>query len=354
MKDINTDSPEIYAHIQRLHQLIYGNWTTCVTTVFAELGIADILGERDASLDALAGATNTVAGALKRFLRCATALGLIEKLPEQDVYRLAAMGDLLREDHPKSMKATARLNGADYRYQPWGSLATFLQTGDSAAISQSHGQHGGSLKYLEDKPEQLDVFHTAMSELSKGQELIVKAYDFSRFRHVVDVAGGQGSFLRSILDRYPNVCGTLFDLPQTFESGEDRERDERIQCVSGDFFQSLPPVGDLYLLKNVVHNWPDSETRRLMVNVRTAMLDRSAIETRPEDKRLLIIEYVISDESPGIADWLDLNFAVLTGGRERTMAEYRELAEETGFVITNSLPTAIGRTILELKPCPSV
>lgn len=348
-------------HVLRMFKLIYGNWQTCVTYAFAELAIADLLHPEPRTTTQLAEATGTEPRALRRFLRCAATIGLIATVPEEGVsgegvaadptYTLTPFGALLRSDHPMSQRAAARLNGAPYRYQPWGQLIEVLRTGSAEGVSPS--AETGTLDYLADKPDLLEVFHRAMTDLSAGQnEPVARAYDFSPFEHVIDVGGGEGSFLEAVLAAHPHLRGTLFDLPGDHgetDDGDTHDGARGWQRRSGDFFTAVPADGDVYTMKNVIHNWPESKALALLESVRRAMESTAESPCPPSEKRLLVIEHLISeDDEFSVAKWLDLNFMVLVDGAERTLGEYRELAGKAGFELLRALPTAAGRHVIEL------
>jgi C-methyltransferase len=334
---------------RRMFQLIYSNWQTCVTYAFAELAIADLLHGSPRTVEQLAGETGTDARALGRFLRCAATLDFIRSEGEGR-YALTPFGGLLRSDHPFSHHAAAQLNGAPYRYQPWGRLIDVLKTGSGTGISPAFER--GSLDYLEDKAELRQVFHRAMTDLSGAENgPVAGAYDFTGFAHVVDIGGGEGTFLRTLLKANPHLQGTLFDLEISPGGAEEDGLAGRLHRRAGDFFAEVPPDGDVYTMKNVVHNWPEDKVLRLLRNVRGAMVSAAGSPRPPAEKRLLIIEHLIPEgDELSVAKWLDLNFMILVGGAERTLAEYRDLAGRAGFDLARALPTPAGRRILELVP----
>lgn len=344
MNDSSTEDQTTVRAIQRLRGFIYGNWQTSVTYAFAELAIADHLQNAPQTLAQLAQQTKTKPAPLARFLRCAAQLGFIRG-GQSGTYTLTDFGQLLSSDHPSSQRAAARLNGAPYRYQPWGHLVEFLtdQGGEHFSSTFEHG----SLQYLADKPELLRVFHQAMTDLSLDENsALAQAFDFSPFQHVIDVGCGQGTFLHTVLQTNPHLYGTLFDLeaPPDGESLHDSEMAQRLQRLNGDFFSAVPEHGDLYILKNVIHNWPEAQALLLLRTIRTAM-----IASPWEDKRLLIIEYLVPEgDEFSLAPWLDINFMILVNGAERDLAGYHALAHRTGFTITRTIPTSSGRSILEL------
>ncbi len=335
-------------------RLIYGNWQTCVTYTFAELGVADLLSAGTLSVRELAAATQTDSLALLRFLRCAAALGFIDSNsssvdPDIQRYSVTDFGRLLSSEHPMSQRAAAQLNGAAYRYGPWGRLTEVLKAGTSRGISPSANE--GMVAYLSDKPDLLRVFHRAMSNLSFGQnKSIANCFDFSEFQHVVDVGGGEGSFLTAILDSNSHLRGTLVDANLGGPEQVGGIHQARFRYVKTDFFIEVPDDGDVYILKNVVHNWPEAKVLALLGSVRAAMASTSKSSLPPDAKRLLIIEHLITeDDAHGVAKWLDLNAMVLVDGAERTLEEYRGIGRRAGFVLLGGQATDTGRHIMEYR-----
>lgn len=343
------------AQLRQMRALIYGNWNTCITYAFAELNLGDLLAQSPQAAPALAQATATDPAALARFLRAAVTLGFVTWQPATETYALTSLGALLTSDHPHSQRAAARLNGADYRYQPWGRLVEVLRTGTCRGISPSADQ--GSLAYLAARPEDLAVFHRAMTDLSTAEnQVLARSYDFGRYAHILDIGCGEGSLIKSILHAYPHVTGAMFDLEQTLAADAAQGEDDfqgRLHRQPGDFFQSVPGGADLYIMKNVIHNWPAARVHLLLHNVRDALAggqDSPAsgpAEPAAAHRRLLIIENLLTNE-PSTAAWLDLNFMVLVDGQERTLEEYRDLAAQAGLALLRAIPTATGRHILEL------
>lgn len=343
--------------IPQMYKLIYGNWATAVTYAFAELGLADCFDGSPRTAQYLAEKTDTVADPLERFLRCAGNLDLVKstETSEQNTFELSSLGELLKSDHPKSQRAAARLNGAPYRYHPWGHLTGILKQGPSQLFSET--MESGTLDFLAEKPELKAVFHQAMTDLSvRDDQAISQSYPFADFKHIIDIGCGHGSLIKAILENYPKSSGTMFDRQDTFEQLKSEpsykpsnlELEGRLALTGGDFFETIPTNGDLYILKNTIHNWPEDEAKQLLLSVSKAM---AAETTQSPNKRLLIIEYLVSadEASSEMANWLDLNFMILINGKSRSLNEYIELAESAGLVLDATYPTPIGRKILEFK-----
>lgn len=353
---VSTEKPEplsrwqitskTHKQVQHLRQLIYGNWYTAVTYTFAELGLADCLFQEPKSGTALAEETGTDSNMLRRYLRCCVELGLIKpKKGTDNCYKLTELGAFLATDHPMSQRAAARLQGAPYRYEPWGKLVDVLKGEDRRNISPAF--ENGTLDYLADKPELLEVFHRAMTDLSAGEnEPIAEAFNFKPFSRVMDVGGGEGSFLDAMLRLNPHLEGTLLEL----EEPSYKDEQPRWHFQRGSFFEGVPAGADVYTIKNVIHNWPEAKALRLLENLRDALAQEDACTTPVYDRRLLVIEYVVPEgDTASIGKWLDLNFMILIDGAERTLEEYRALGARAGLELRDAHPTTMGRHILEFS-----
>ena len=327
--------------ISEMRRLIYGNWQTCVTYAFAELGIADILQDQTLSAAELSTETGTNPHALLRFLRCCGQIGFVQIDVDKAGFYLTPFGRLLASDHPLSQRDAARLNGADYRYQPWGFLTDILKAGHSRGFSPTVER--GSLDYLADKPDKLGVFQRAMTNLSVNEDqVIAEAWDFSNFKVVVDIGCGHGTLIKAILNANSHLAGIMFDLEEVLSEVDISEDcfNGRLTQQMGSFFDSVPKEGDVYVMKNVIHNWPEERAIALLENTRKAMSN---------DDRLLIVEYLIPEDNElSIVKWIDLNFFVLVDGADRTADEYTALAEKAGLKIVSFIATETGRHIIEL------
>jgi hypothetical protein len=171
---------------------------------------------------------------------------------------------------------------------------------------------------------------------------MLDAYDFGAFRTVVDVGGGNGSLLVSMLDRHPHVEGILFDLP----SVADRSRrliselglSSRCWVEGGDFFVSVPPEADAYVLRHVIHDWQDPEATAILSTCRKAM--------RPGSRIILVENVIPPANQPSFGKWLDL-MMLLVAGRERTEEEFGRLFSAAGLVLTRVVSTTSDVSVLE-------
>jgi hypothetical protein len=335
VKDLRAETAK---NVRQMYQYIYGNWFTMITYVYAELDIARLLRETPRSAAELASLTQTDTRALARFLRCAGALGFHASDWETGKLILTDLGALLCAESPISLRNAARLNGADYRYHPWGELLEYVKSGSGEGLSPTWDN--SSPEYLKDKPEMLKVFEAAMTDLSKSAYqnvnedcVIAETVDFSRFEKIMDIGCGNGTLLEAILLANRSLKGALFDLENILENvslpDADHPNAGRVEKVSGDFWQKIPSGFDAYIMKNVIHNHPEHRCRLLLENIRKAMLDGK----NANDKRLFMFEMIVPDggEENMIAKLTDLNMNLLVGGMVGTRQNYESLLNDAGF-----------------------
>jgi hypothetical protein len=341
------------SNISTLNYLIRGVYVTQLIGVAARIRLPDLLRDGPRSSEEIARIRDVHPGALHRVMR---GLALYDILHEtQDGrFELTSLGELLRSDHPDSLWDYAIIMNeieAPASAQLWHTV----KTGETA-LDCVFGH--GYFDHLNAKPELGEHFDRIMIQLtSQIAASALQAYDFSGMRRLVDVGGGQGHFLAAVLETHPQLEGVLFDMPNLLERAapylQARGVLDRCKLVGGSFFDSVPPGGDAYLLSWILHDWDDASCIRILQNCRSAIGDQG---------KLLVVEYIIPEKTAEVpeqpksaaeivAGLLDIEMLVLLTGRERTLAEYRQLLSAGGFEIsrvTNLAMTSAGsRTILE-------
>jgi len=238
------------------------------------------------------------------------------------------------------MRAMAIWNG-EAAYRAWGAVQHTIITGQPAL---GHVLGMKMFDYLAQNHETGRVFDEAMTGLSvQVSQAVVAAYDFSGFKTIVDVAGGQGVLVAAILQAYPEMGGILFDMPSVVE-GSRKQLEAvgiagRSEVVAGDFFQFVPKGGDCYILSSVIHDWDDEQSLRILRHCRSAM---------DQGSRLLLVECIVPDSpEPVFSKLLDLQMLVMTGGRERTEHQFKDLLATAKFRLTSIIPTAVPECIVE-------
>jgi hypothetical protein len=303
--------------------------------VVAELGIADALDETPQSAEQLAATTGVHAGALNRALRLLSAHGVFEK--RNGTYAHSPASRLLRSDHPQSMRAFVHMQGLPALWCMWEHMDHSLKTGRSA--SEKALPDGGFWGYMTENAEHGRLFNDAMTGKSRGQAAgILAAYDFSGFRTLADIGGGNGYLLQSVLAATPGLHGVLFDLPSVIEQGSAIASD-RLKLQAGSFFEDGLPVSDAYLLMQVLHDWSDEEAEQILRSIRRAA---------PANARLLIAEWLVpEDGKPSWTLLIDMIMMVEVTGRERTEAEFRAMLARTGFRLDRVVNAGFNTFILE-------
>jgi hypothetical protein len=321
---------------EQLFQAMFGFMLTKCLSAVAFHKVADALVDGPVYYTALASATGTDQRALHRVMRLLSGLGIFQEV-EPGTYALTPASELLRSDHPESMRGMAVMLTSESHWLPWGRLEDTLRTGDSGP-QHAFGTDIFSWFQQESNQGQWQIFNDAMTSFSSGvSKAVPGSYDFSRFRHIVDIGGGHGFFLRTLLEAAPDARGTLFDLPGAIAGAEAHDR---IEPVAGDFFKSVPSGGDCYTLKHIIHDWSDDQCAIILRNIAAAMRD---------DARVLICEVVMPDTRDAHpAKFMDVNMLAMTeGGCERTEREFAALLQSAGLRLEAIHPTPSPLSIVE-------
>jgi hypothetical protein len=322
-----------------LNRLITGYWTTQMVYVAAKLKLADLLTAGPRTAEDLAQETNTHAPSLYRLLRALASLGIFAEDAEHR-FALTPLAECLRTDVPGSQHALAVMSGEEH-YLGWGELLYSVQTGKTG-FEKLYGM--GVFDYLSQHEEQAKTFDAAMVGIhGRESEAMTDAYDFSQFKVLADIGGGNGSLLTAVLKKNPNLRGLLYDLPGVTQRAKDSIAAaglaDRIDIQAGSFFENVPPGADAYLMRHIIHDWDDERSLTILRNIHKVI---------PATGKLLVVEGVIppgNDESFG--KLLDLTMLTLPGGKERTEQEYRTLFNQGGFELTRIVPTAAEVSVIE-------
>lgn len=319
--------------IQQVMGLAAGYVAPRCLHVAVGLGVADHLGEEALPASALAAATGAHPRALDRVLRLLAAHGVFERVG--DGYRHTPASRLLRRDHPQSLAPFARMIGSELNWGSLGHLGAALRD-ELPAVLQIHPE--GMFAYFAQNPDVSVIFGEAMTAKSHADiHEILAAYDFSNFKTIADIGGGHGHAIKAILGAYPQAKGILFELPHVV--AEVPHDTERLELVAGDFFRDPLPQADAYLLMNIIHDWADEQADTILAAVR---------EAAPPGATLVLVESVVPDQpGPAWAKTLDILMLSMTGGRERTVEEYKQFLAAGGFELIRATPTATPVYVLE-------
>lgn len=284
--------------------------------MIANAGVADHVGETPRPVAEIAREADVDADALHRMLTLLAMHGVFRF--ENGGWAHTPASSLLARDHPLSMHALAAMMGDEGNWRSLGVLDHSLRTGRPAAEKiNAKGIWG----HYADHPDEARQFDAAMTAKSHGDiAMLVAALNLTGVKTVADIAGGRGHFLRAILEANPNVSGVLFDQPEVVAAAPDHPRQEK---VCGDFFKSEMPKADLYLMTHIIHDWADRESVAILKNLRVAA---------PKGARLVLYELGMPEgPEPHPAKMLDIVMLTVTGGRERTAAQYAALFRNAGW-----------------------
>jgi orsellinic acid C2-O-methyltransferase len=326
-----------------LFRMITGYYVSQAIYVAARLGIADLIGDGAGAIEDLANRTHTHAASLRRVLRLLVSAGLFTE-DHGGRFSVTPIGTYLRSTVPGSMHAAALVFGG-ITQRTWSDLLRSVETGEPA-FRRIFGMD--PFAYLAEHPDESAHFDAAMATFTTQiATAVAAAYDFTKFRRIVDVGGGSGALLAGILRDHPTLTAVLFDVPHVVERAAPQLRAlglaDRCEVVGGDLFQEVPRGADAYLLKHVIHDWDDAHASTILSTCRRAM---------HPDAKLITIEGVYparidqSEESRG-ATANDVNMLVCTGGRQRSEAEFRRVYETAGLRLTQIVPTAMPVKLIE-------
>ena len=326
----------------RLRNLLNYN-TTQMIYVAAKLGIADLLVDGPRHADDLARTVGAHPRSLYRLLRALTHVGVFAE-DDAQCFRLTPMAELLRSDAPGSLRPFALSYGEHWWWNPWGRLMQTVQSGGTAFEAEM-GQ--GLFEYLAAHPDAAATFNANMTSMTaRDIPELVTTYDFAGDGVLVDVGGGHGALVSAILQAGKREKTVLFDRAAVIEGAraqlEAAGVAQRCTLVAGSFFESIPAGGDTYTLKDIIHDWDDDRAIAILSNCRRAM---------SADAKLPLIERVLPPAGEAaIGKMVDITMMVLTGGMERTDAEYRALLERSGFDLRHVIFTHSAASVLEAVP----
>jgi hypothetical protein len=324
-------------------QIISGFWISRAVYVIGKLGIPDLLTSGPKTAEELASATETHAPSLFRILRALVSVGVLSSA-EGGRFAQTPLSETLVTDAPGTLRWFAVSELGQEHYPAWGNLMHSVKTGEIAFDSF----FGVDIwKYFQQNPEDAAVFNNSMSNVTAAaNEAITSLYDFSQFGTIIDVGGGHGGLITSILKKNPEVKGVLFDAAEVIEGARPKIEAaglaDRIETVSGDFFKSVPDGGDAYVMKWIIHDWDDEKSNTILKNIRNRM--------QPNSKLILVDCVVPETDEPHFSKFIDLNMLVMTGGKERTEKEFAQILEAAGFKLVRVITTDVPHSIVEAQP----
>jgi hypothetical protein len=315
-------------------------WIAKALGVACELNLADILKTGPKTIEEIANESHTHPQSLCRLLRALAGEGIFKELPGK-IFTNTRLSLALTSD-PGSMKYMIQHQMNETNWNIIGKLNFSIATGQSAAREVLGTD---IFDHLSKNTEKNELYNKAMTNTSVlSSTAILSAYSFRDLKCVVDIGGGEGHLLANILKKNRHLRGILFDFPHVVKNAgatfDQLGTGNRVQIVSGNFFETIPAGGDTYIMKNILHAFDDTTCIKLLKNIRSSMNDRV---------RLLIIETVISENNkPEFGKLFDLQMLLGTeGGKERTRKEFQYIIKESGFRLKKVIPTVSPFSIVE-------
>ena len=319
-----------------LFQMATGYWVSQSIYAAAKLAIPDAIGSSLKPCSEIAAAIGANEHSLFRLLRALCSIGICAE--KSGRFKLTSQGRLLQSDVPGSWRSMVLTLG-EIHYQAWGEFLYSVKTGHPA-FDYAFGM--GLFDYLSENGEDGATFNAAMTDFSElASYAVLLAYNFSAIRSIVDVGGGHGKFMQGILEMYPQIRGTVFDLPGVIEGTIKRLEYLGARCssIGGDFFESVPSGADAYILSGVIHDWDDTSSIAILKNCRNAM---------SQDGRVLVVEMIVpGTKEPSFSTLLDLNMLVMSRGRERTASEFRNLFQAARLEVVRIVSSLSPLKIIE-------
>ncbi len=334
-------NPEMPKPVQQIMQVATGYIASSALYVAVALNVADHLAGGAKTIGDLARATGTQEDGLYRVLRLLASLGLFAEVSPRR-FGLTPPAELLRKDVAGSIRGMVLFLPDPLHFRVYANLMDSVKTGRPAAEA-TLGMP--VFEYFAQHPEYSEVFNDAMTALSAPVAgAAIEAYDFSQYRVIVDVAGGHGEVLMSILKACPGVRGVLAEVGHVVEGARPRIAgaglSDRCQAVECNFFKAVPRGGDAYVMKHIIHDWDDARASIILQNIGTAM----------DSKRgaVILLESVIpSGPEPDMGKFVDIEMLLWPGGRERTAEEFRTLFDRSGFELTKIVRTKSPLSVIE-------
>jgi precorrin-6B methylase 2 len=316
-------------------------WLSRGVVIALHLNIAEHIRDGRNTIDQLAAATQTNPDALYRLMRMLCAHEIF-RLSKKGIYTLTPWSKVLLEGDKDSVKDFLLGHLGKLHYELFSEMDYTVKTGINAAQKLFNKD---IFSHVHDTPEEQEIFIRGMSNTAElFAPVLLSAYSFTPYRHIVDIGGGHGSLLCHVLTKHETLQATLFDSDHVIGRATANIASygltDRIKIVVGDFFGSVPEGADLYIMKHILHDWNDGDSIKILRNINKAM--------QPGAKLLVIETILKNNNNYSFGKMLDILMLVITkDGRERTLDEFRHIFSESGFAIKRVIPTITPFSLIE-------
>lgn len=310
--------------------LIFGRWRSRALYAGVDLGVFEVLANGPRTAAGVAEELDLDPENTYRLMRALASIGLLDEHRDGN-FEITDRGELLTEDHRRSLRGVALLEEGPEHYAAWTHLPELIRSGEEGAFEKEFGHPPH--EHREADPEYGRVFDEAMTSYSRMQTgAVLEALgeeQLAHIRHLCDVGGGRGHLLCHLLQSYPHLTGEVLELPHVVEEAGDLPEqmgvEDRLTFTAGDMFEAVPEA-DGYLMKYVLMDWSDGECVEILENIGEA--------AGPDVPVFIAEEVVPGPATPHFAKLMDLHMLVATAGRERTVEEFGELFDRVGMELT--------------------
>ncbi|AIC16633.1 methyltransferase [Nitrososphaera viennensis] len=313
---------------EKVIDTILGRWRSQILYTGVKLGIFESLGTVPKHASEIARELGLDASLSYRLLRALASIGFLNEKDGQS-FSITPLGELVRKDHPQTLRGVILLEEGPEHYSIWKHLVDMVRDGKQDGFIREFGLR--IFDYIPQNPAYAEVFNYAMSSYSATHTKLVlealKSYDFSNIRRLCDIGGGHGHLICNILQKHPQLQGTVLELESTIKNkellwAEKMGMADRCKYLAGDMFQEVPS-SDAYIMKMILHDWNDEECVKILSNIQRAS---------PAGGRILVVEHVVpGPEIPHFSKLFDIHMMCALTGRERTEKEYAVLLEKAGL-----------------------
>ena len=326
-----------------LIRMTHGYCEAKALQVAAELGIADLIAENSETADQLSQIVGVHSDSLYRLLRALASLGIFKEISDSH-FENTPLSEAIRADVPGSVRDLVIMRPLDGFLLAWNKLMDVVRTG-KPSFKDVNGCE--QWEYFRRHPDMGERFNKGIvTRTSQVTSVLLKSYDFSQFKTLIDIGGGLGTVLASILNKFPHLHGCLYEQSSVIEGAksflEAQGVISRCNLISGNFFESVPRDFDAYLIKSIMHDWDDEKALAILKNCRASI---------SKNGKLLIIDAVIGkDNAPNPAKWNDLMMMVVYGSRERTEQEFQNLLRASDFELKKVIALPLPDALIEAVP----
>lgn len=310
-----------------------------------ELDIPDILKDESKTIKELATASNAREDRLRQIMRALRNNGIFSYSPSTDTYANNPTSTLLLKSHWTQWRNWVELYGNEFY-----DMARGIQESCKSGVTRSPAQinydtDDSMFKYFTDRGW-VPKFHKTLSGGAIAQAPgIVQDYPWHEVASctVIDIGGGGGGLVASLLRAYPKMTGGVFDLSRVIEQAKEnfhsdngiyKDVGDRVpseNLSSGDFFLEVP-ASEAYTLKWCLHDWNDDKAIEILKTIRRAIKEG-------QQSRLVVLESVLKDGHMGrMSRYGDLNMMVAVSGQERDEKQWNTLAERSGWSLKKIYP----------------